>query len=174
MTGKKMIRLVPLAIFLAVLAVLAFMINDTPMKKAERFVTRCAPDWEAAFEALAASGGNAERGNEMPGPLMKIFRNSRGLRRISMIDGETVDCVFDWYYSGEEHRYVFFQKEDDCQKNGDIAMLAPWNQTAGINLRTEESENRLRVTGFGAGSKGYIDIVRIRPCWFYVDAYFPT
>ena len=38
---------------------------------------------------MDASGGNAERGNEMPEPLMMVFRNSLGLQRISMIDGKT-------------------------------------------------------------------------------------
>ena len=36
------------------------------------------------------------------------------------------------------------------------------------------SENTWRWEGGGTGSRGYVNVERLRPKWFYVEMYYPT
>ena len=176
MTGKRkrIVRLIILAVFLIMLAAGVALINDTAERKAERFVKRCAPDWDPAFEALVVAGGQAERGEAMSEPLQKIFGKDRSLNSISMVGEETADFRFDWHSDAEKQKYVFFQENDDCWKNNDVATVMSWRDIYNEDFVSEENEKGLKVTGIGMGKRGYITITRIRPCWFYVETYFPT
>ena len=138
-------------------------------KRTARFAERCAPQWEAALEELAAAGGEAERGESMPDRLKGIFGIDRTLSEI-WLNGENEACFrFEWYITGpEKDTYVYWQKNDDFRK------LHAVEQLMSDQIETEETENGFKLTGFGMGKKGYLHITRLRPCWFIAEGYYPT
>ncbi len=144
-------------------------------KRAVRFAARCAPQWEAALEELAAAGGEAERGESMPDRLKGIFGIDRTLSEI-WLNGENEACFrFEWYITGpEKDTYVYWQKNDDFRKLSAVEQIMSWHEQYGEQIETEETENGFRLTGFGMGKKGYLHITRLRPCWFIAEGYNPT
>ncbi len=161
--------------FFLIRFIIGILTSGTPETVVERFAKRCIPDWDAVYEALITTDGNIDRGDEMPEPLLRIFKKDRALESIDMIDNETVNFWFKWYITGpEQHTYFFWQKNDDYWKNHEVIDVLSWREKYNEHILTEEKENGLKVTGFGSSKKGYIDITRIQPCWFLVEAYYPT
>ena len=175
--SRRMIRAVGAVALLAVAVWIISMIAESfgfmPFasyeKRAARFAARCAPQWEAACEELAAAGGEAERGGSMPDPVQRIFGIDSTLSKI-WLNGENEACFrFEWYITGpEKGTYVYWQKDDDLRK------LSAVEQLMSDQIETEETENGFKLTGFGVGKKGYLKITRLRPCWFIAEGYYPT
>ena len=176
MKKKKLAgRLLLIICGIAVAAVVLMNINDTREKRAERFIERCAPEWDEAVEALAAGNGKAERGKAMPDPVRRIFEKDRSLDHINIYYDGTATLGFDWYIAGPETSvYVYWQKDDDFRKIGSVAEMLSWAERYNEPVRTEEKEDSFKLTGFGAGRKGYIMVRRLRPCWFITEEYYPT
>ena len=168
---------------IAVLAAAAWLIAETmdifsflfdaPPKPA-RFVERCAPDWEAAYEALAAAGGKARRGERMPEPVQKIFSKDRTLESIRIIGDGSARFEFDWITGPEMSSYIYWQKNDDYWQIQAVTGLLSWYEKYSDQIVADEKENSLKLTGFGAGKGGYILVTRLRPCWFVTEEYYPT
>ena len=160
---------------IAAAAAVLMNINDTREKRTERFIERCAPEWGEAVEALAAGSGKAERGKAMPDPVRRIFEKDRSLEYINIYYDGTAKLGFDWYIAEPETSvYVYWQKDDDFRKIGSVAEMLSWAERYNEPVRTEEKEDSLKLTGFGAGRKGYIMARRLRPCWFIAEEYYPT
>ena len=151
------------------------IITDKRETRVERFIERCAPEWDEAFEALAAGSGKAERGKAMPDPVRRIFEKDRSLDYILIDYDGMAKLGFDWYIAEPETSvYVYWQKDDDFRKIGSVAEMLSWAERYNEPVRTEEKEDSFKLTGFGAGRKGYIMVRRLRPCWFITEEYYPT
>ncbi len=144
-------------------------------ERAERFAKRCDPKWDSAFEKLAAAGGKAERGESMPDPVQKIFEIDRTLRKIWINSGDEARFRFEWYITGPEtETYVYWQKNDDFRKLEIVNSILSWHEKYNEQIEAEETDNGLKVTGFGMGKRGHLIITRLRPCWFIAEEYNPT
>ena len=151
------------------------IITDKRETRVERFIKRCAPEWDEAVKALAAGSGMAERGKAMPEPVRRIFEKDRSLKYIDIYYDGSAILGFDWYIVGPEtSACVYWQKDDDFRKIRSVAEALSWAERYNEPVRTEEKEDSLKLTGFGAGRKGYIMVRRLRPCWFITEEYYPT
>ena len=152
-----------------------FSLFTSHKERAKRFAERCDTEWNAAFEKLAAASGEAERGESMPDPVQKIFGIDRTLREIWISNDDEAGLRFKWYITGPETTtYVYWQRNDDCRKLGIVDGILSWREKYNEQIETEETENGLRITGFGINKKGYLIVTRLRPCWFIAEEYYPT
>ena len=163
------------AVFVLVLAVAVINLrNREPENAEEKFVRLCAPVWDAAFEELASSGGVAKRGDPMPAALLKVFEKDRQLEEISMTDEDTVRFWFTLSSGGEFEDYIVYQRNDDPRQIGAVNQILAWRDSYNEPVEIEETDGSFKVTGFGVGKAGYINITRISTCWFAVKGYYPT
>ena len=172
---KKPVWLLLIVCGIVLIATILFLINDTPEMTAERFAKRCGPVWDAAYETMATWRNSVSRGETMPDPVRSIFDIDRSLESISISYDGAARFTFDWHNAGpEKSRYVYWQKNDDYWQTHAVAWLLPSSERYNEQIQAEENENSLKLTGFGAGKKGYLIITRLCPCWFFSEEYNPT
>lgn len=172
MKSGKNTRKIKAAVLLSVAALIAAFLlipreNSFP-EKARSFVTACR-DLFGEDVCGGLSGGDLplRRGNQMTDAAQRLFSKRKDLETVYRGGEGTLDFYFSWSnFQPEGTRYLIYREDDRLEPS--ITGICPDEWV------TEESENAVSVTGFGVGGKGYFKMERVMPCWFTVEAYYPT
>ncbi len=162
MKKKKWIILL---ITVLIVILLIWSIDETPQTKANRFIKDIQA--EAIIDEAAVLPCSYLKEDIKPAYIDSLFKKAKDLITIRIIDKETISFCFTWS-SPEPEKYceIIYKSNDEFDSDYLIPDTDHWE--------IAYEENKASSYGGGANGKGYVQMTRIKPCWFYVETYLPT
>ena len=162
MKKKKWIILL---ITVLIVILLIWSIDETPQTKANRFIKDIQA--EAITDEAAVLPCSYLKEDIKPAYIDSLFKKAKDLIMIRIIDKETISFWFTWsILEPEKDCEIIYRSNDEYNLDYLIPDTDHWE--------IAYEENKASSYGGGANGKGYVQMTRIKPCWFYVETYLPT
>ena len=167
---KSMKRCVFAVLFAALIALQGCVAKGTTQERLGAFIDKHQNVWQQVF--ADASGKRVDNQSAQTAALKQVFRSSP-LESVDDRNGDgriTLYLTYSHSMIIEGSVYLTYDPAFDPAQNGPVGHPGDGH----VWRMTQNTEGLWRWEGGAVGGKGWMQVERLRPDWYYVSCYLPT